>query len=158
MLVEIAIEGVADEASVTLVERQLVGERQFKDLLDVLRHRVEPRCHCIELLRQAEACGTGEMRCERPGGGDGIADRTEIARATAGKREPRQRPRQVRRALQFIAEQLTEPRLAGEIGDGVKAPIDGSGIGERAAEAAREFPRARAGDGAVDGREQARGA
>ena len=60
--------------------------------------------------------------------------------------------------FRFIAQQLTEPRLAGEIGDGIEARIDGGGIGERAAEAARELARARAGDGAVDGREQARGA
>ena len=112
MLVEIAIEGVADEAAVALVERQLVGERCVKGLLDGLRHRVEPRCDSIELLRQAEAGGTGEMRGKRPGGGDGIAHRTEIARTAAGKRQPRQRPRQVRRALELFAQHLTEPRLA----------------------------------------------
>ena len=159
MLVEIAIEAVADEAAVTLVERQLVGERRSQGSARWPRGtELSLVADGIELLRQAEAGGAGEMRGERPGGGDGIAHRAEIARTATAKREPRQRPRQVRRALQLIAEQLTEPRLAGEIGDGVEARIDGGGIGERAAEAARQLPRAGAGHGAVDGREQARGA
>ena len=158
MLIEIAVKTIADEAAVALVQRQLVGERRVKDLLDVLGHRFEPRCDSIELLRQAEAGGTGEMRGKRSGRGDGIAHRAEIARTATGKRKPRQRPRQVRRAFQLLAQRLPQPRLAGEIGDGVETRIDGGGIGERAAEPARKLARACAGDGAVDGREQACGA
>jgi hypothetical protein len=59
----------------------------------------------------------------------------------------------VRRALQLIAQRLAQARLAGEIGDGVEAVVDGGGIGERAAEAACKLARAGTGDGAVDGRE-----
>ena len=95
------------------------------------------------------------MRGERAGRGDGVAHRAEIARTAAVERKPRQRPRQVRRALQLIAKRLAQARLAGEIRDGVEAVVDGGGIGERAAEAACKLARAGAGDGAVDGSEQA---
>ena len=95
------------------------------------------------------------MRGKRAGRGDGIAHRAEIARTATAERQPRQRPRKVRRAFQLLAQRLPQPRLAGEIGDGVETGVDGGGIGERAAEPARKLARAGAGDGAVDGGEQA---
>ena len=109
----------------------------------------------VELLRQAEASGTGEMRGKRSGRGDGIAHRAKIARTATGKRQPRQRPRQVRRAFQLLAQRLPQPRLAGEIGDGVETGVDGGGIGERAAEPTRKLAGACASDGTVDSGEQA---
>ena len=159
MLIEIAIGAVADEAAVALVQRQLVGERRVENLLDVLRHRPEPRSDSIELLRQAERRRHGP-RCAASARAEAMASRT--APRSRGpprfKRKPRQRARQVRRALQLIAQRLAQARLAGEIGDGVEAGVDGGGIGERTAEPACKLARAGAGDGAVDGGEQAAGA
>ena len=73
-------------------------------------------------------------------------------RASASRASARAK---VRRAFQLLAQRLPQPRLAGEIGDGVETGVDGGGIGERAAEPARKLARACASDGTVDSGEQA---
>ena len=156
VLVEIGIERLADEASVALVHRQLVGKRRGEGALDPVRDALKPEHDAVKLLRQTEHIrGAGEVSGEGAGAANCVAHGPEIARTASQKREARQCAGEVRRPLQLLSERLAQARLAGEIAHGVQTRIDGSGIGQRTAEAAGKLPRARAGHGAVDGCEQA---
>ena len=99
MLVEIAIEAVADEAAVALVERQLVGERRARSCSTSSGTEPEPAATASSSCGRPRPAARRKMRGERAGPSDGVAHRAEIARTAAVEREPRQRPRQVGRAL-----------------------------------------------------------
>ena len=159
MLVEIAVGAVLDEAAVARIDGKRLGERRRERLLDLGGRGFETIPDAGKLLRQAEgaramrqACAKGMRRA------DGRADRAEIARTAAPKRQTRQRAGKVGSRLQLFAQALAQPRLVGEIGDRIEPRIHRGRIGQRAAQAAGKLARAGRGDGAVDGGEQAAGA
>ena len=147
---------MANEAAVRLVDGKLLGERIGERRLDLGRRRAKPRDDAVELERQAERIGdAGERKRERARRGDGIANGAEIAGAPTLERKPRQRPRQIGRCLQLIAQLAPEPGIAGEIADRVEPRIDGGCVGQRARQPPRQLARAGAGHGPVDTSEQA---
>ena len=137
LLVEIGARALSDEAAVTRVQRQTLGKRPGKRLLDARRRRFEPRGDRCKLGRQTErASGADEARGKCMSGGYGRAHGAEIARAPSPQSEPRQRSGKVGCCLQLLAQGLAEPGLIGQIGDGVEPRIQHLDVGQRTADTA----------------------
>ena len=86
-----------------------------------------------------------------------IAHRGEVAGPAAPQAEARERALHVRAATEPLPETAPRALRLDQEADGFEPLADGGGLGERCGEPRPEQPGARAGDGAVDHREQAAG-
>ena len=143
-----------DVAAVAGKQRQFLGKRAAKALdQGFVMAQILKRAR--QMRRRVGRSAIDQNPAQFGGQDQPVADRGEVARAAAPDGQPRQCALQIGRAAQGGAQILAHPGLIEEIGQAIVAAFDFRPVGERRRQACRQQARAAAGDGAVDGRQQA---
>ena len=159
-----------------LVERRIVAACDRAAVADAGRRALHQRARqaldqglvMAERLQVGGECRRRRVQTGDGLGAEGISDRGnlveriahggEVARPAASQAEPRKRALHVGAAAQPLPESAPRALPLDQEADGIQPRGDGGRVGKRRGEARPEKSCARAGDGAVDDREQAAGA
>lgn len=151
-LVELGARALADEAAVALQKRQFLGKGRVEAREQFPRQGRDRVARFGQFRREL---GAREERRYRRRGPHARLDGTEIARAAAAEREPRQGPRHVRRPAKRVANIRRKARLIGQHLDRIEPLVDPLRVGQGRHQPFGEQPGAPARHRAIERLEQA---